>query len=130
MDGVSKLVCVNPASIRDYEAGGGVFKLGVLPKDIHMSLVQAGSNMKMEDLWKAVKYGVKGHSGLVFEDGTEVPFEAETDGKKRVVVGEKTLEVYLHSRLIGELANELILKGSGPKVRERLAEAQRESEAT
>lgn len=112
------MVCINPDEIREYETGGGKFRIGVLTKDI-ASKVLAEINAKnfLEAHWLACRHGVKGHEGLAYADGTAVPFIMEKDAKGREVVAEKTLNVYLVSQVLIELGAEIVDRGAGPKVR-------------
>ena len=113
------LVVVNPEAEYEYRIDAGTFRIGGLTKDVLMKVQDLLRERRaLEANWLAVKCGIKGHAGLEFEDGTPVPFNTEKDSKGRTVVAESTLMVYARSTLMGEMAAELYLKGSGPKARE------------
>ncbi len=125
-EGTERLVCVDPASTREYRIGGGVFRIGVLPRDIHGQVLELRKGRALDTLWLAARYGVKGHEGLSFEDGKPVPFNTEKDAKGREVVSEATLDVYRATGVLPEIASEVFMKGAGAgqkDVQARLATA-------
>lgn len=125
---MEKLICVRPDHTVDFEYSGGVFKIGVLPRNIYAKYVDAGTKQlkgkmtgaDMVDVqFDVVRYGIKGHSGLFFEDGEEVPFKTS---KKRngnevfEVVSDETLEIYYATGLLTALFGRLTAGDTDPKV--------------
>lgn len=122
---MGKLVCVNPDATRDYEYEGATFKIGVLKEAVALKVYELQNQEKpIEAILLACRYGIKGHSGMVYEDGSEVPFETETDSKFGSKVSERTMMTYWTAfpEAVSEMAGEILKRGEGPKVRARRLE--------
>lgn len=105
-----RLVCVRPGDTVDFEYGGGIFKVGIMPRDIYAKWLDLGQKQVkgkatgreiVEAQMLVVKHCVKGHSGLEFSDGSEVPFEKDNQG----LVAQATLDVYYATGILGPLAS-------------------------
>jgi hypothetical protein len=109
----TKLVCTRIDSTKEFSLQGGKFKIGILPRGIYADFVEAGqkqvngsmSGSEMLDLQtKIVKHAIKGHTGLEFEDGTDVPFETDAKGQ----VSDATIEIYYATQIIQDLFNRVV----------------------
>ncbi len=116
-----RLVCISPDATREYQISGGVFQIGVLPKDVYAKIVEIQKGKAFDKLWLAVQYGIKGHENLAYEDGSAVPFKTAKDSKGREIVAEETLQIYLATGIVSELASEAIRKGGGKTTRAAMA---------
>lgn len=107
------LITANPGATREVEIRGAKFTIGIVPKDVYFDIFDMrGAGLNFEKLYKAVRYGVRGHAGILFEDGTEVPFETQKDAKGREIVNEKTMEIYLSAGVIVPLGD-MVLDPNG-----------------
>ena len=96
---------VNPKMVVEREIDGYKFKVGIIPfgKKTEIEAVAFFSGKvetpeQVENLVKQgyqyVKYGIKGHTGLRFDESSEeVPFTQDSDGS----VSEETMAVYAAS---------------------------------
>jgi len=121
---MSKLVCVRPDHTVEFKYQGGVFQIGIIPRTIYAQFIDAGQRQVAgkasgEDMLNiqldVVKYGVKGHSGLEFEDGSEVPFKvskSRLNGKNMEVVADETLDIYYASGLLTGLFQKISSHGA------------------
>lgn len=112
-------VCINPDEVRDFEYQNGIFKLGVLTKDVYARCTDTRSRKTFDMSYLAVKHGVKGHENLEFTNGAEVPFETE-EVKGVTVVSEKTMSVYQSAGLVVALGNELMVPGTNLRIEQML----------
>lgn len=113
---------LNPKSTKEVEIKGAKFKIGTVPYHKFLELqsqVQVGADKKdtkaVLALCKAhmgfVKWGLRGHSGIEFEEGETAPFETEEqefDGKMYTVPTEDTLQLYVPGNLYLLIATEII----------------------
>jgi len=122
-----RLVCTRPNATVDFEYQGGTFKIGILPRSIYAEFVEAGSKQlkgkmngaDMLDLqFKIIKHSVKGHSGLVFSDGSEVPYNQDDKG----LVAADTLDIYYSTGLLPDLFNRVVTGGDNASPKEQSAE--------
>lgn len=129
-----KLVCVRPDATHDFQYKGGTFRIGVLPRSIYAKFIDAGSKQlkgkasgeeMLEIQTEIVRYGVKGHTGLEFDDGEEVPFRVskkKLNGVIYEVVDDATIEIYYATGLLSGLFSKIIGNDSeeanGPKEKE------------
>lgn len=120
---MGKLVCVDPKSTIEVEIEGAKFKIGVLAMGVQerMALVQKGRPFESVSL--AVRYGVKGHEGIEYEDGRPVPFKTEKDADGIEVVSQETMDVYYQAlgEKFGALANHAMERSLSPKAKAALA---------
>ena len=111
------LICTRPDATRDFEySKGGSFKIGVIPRDVKHRISQFF--IKDEDgeaYAEAVRYGIKGHSDLAFEDGTEVPLKMTKDTKERDIVASETIDIYHATEILVPLGCECLNKGAAVK---------------
>lgn len=124
--GENRLICINPDSTREYKVAGGTFTLGVLPTDIYSRISTMEQN-QYDALLLAVKYGVRGHEGLQYDDKTPVDFETTKDTRKRMCMTDKMIAIYAATGLITVLGNECFLKGTGDPHREDFEKASADS---
>lgn len=93
---------VSPKAVREFTLEGAIFKIGILPFGKRTEIeANAYFNSKAEtreqlqsilrQSYDSVKWGVRGHSGLKLEDGTEVPFKMD---EAQNCVSEETMEFY------------------------------------
>lgn len=123
---MEKLVAVRPDSTVDVEIKGVIFQVGIIPQHIYAKWIEIGTKMhsgkmKGEEMLEAqkeiVRFGVKGHKGLSYEDGEEVEFaqaKMPIRGKVYMVVREDILDIYYSSKIINPLST-LIMNDMAPK---------------
>jgi hypothetical protein len=120
------LVAVRPDSTIDFEFKGVTFEIGIVPQHVYGKWIEIAAKyqsgkIKGEDLLEAqkeiVRYAVKGHRDFKYSSGEEVPFKtskANVRGKNYAVVADETLEIYFSTKIITELATE-IMNGADSK---------------
>lgn len=116
------MIAINPKTIVNVKIEGATFRIGILPfgKRVeiqslaHFSREGADPKQVQELLrqsYEYVKWGVKGHSDLKFEDGTAVEFKSvkEKIGDAEYdVVAPETMEIYAAgSKLLMMLCSEV-----------------------
>ncbi|MFA5115690.1 MAG: hypothetical protein WC486_00200 [Candidatus Omnitrophota bacterium] len=128
------ICAIDPSEIVEVEVLGIKFQVGVIPfrrfNEIQNrvavinkeNLVSAGPEKQAEllnvlindTLIEYVRWGIKGHSGLSFKNGKEVPFvtaKEKVGGKEYDVVAEETLQVYNSIGIMAQLA-EVVVKSN------------------
>ena len=114
---------VNPKLKKEVQVDDAKFSIGIIPfgkrteiqsKAYFDGKAESGDELKLvlEQGYEFVRWGVKGHSGLTFEDGSEVPFVMD---EKEGCVSAETMAVYaatptLLVKLSSEVANFNFLK--------------------
>lgn len=91
---------VNPKATKKVEIDGATFTVGVLPYGKRMELesmvgvmnktAQTKEDIKtiLEQNFEFVRWGIKDHSGLTFNEGEAVPFS-----NQKITYGDKTYEI-------------------------------------
>ncbi len=116
------MLVVNPGSTKTVEIDGAKFKIGILPFGKKVEIQAAAHFIRektnpeqVREIFKVnyeyVRWGVKGHSGVQFQDGSEVPFKSVKEKLGDVeydVVAPETMEIYSMSiTLLSKLCNEV-----------------------
>ena len=99
---------VNPKATKTVEVMGGTFTVGIIPygkrTELEASTFAAGEKRTTEEIrvllrqnYEFVRWGVKSHAGLAFQDGSEARFVTQKEqfcGQEYDVVSEETMAVY------------------------------------
>lgn len=128
------MILLNPKSTKEVQVDGKKFKIGIIPFGKRTEIQSAAHFNKdlkdrdqvlglMQQSYEYVRWGVKGHTGLSFDDGAEVPFLTEKEKLGSIeydVVSRETMEVYaanpkLLAELCGEVTKLIYLQGQEAK---------------
>lgn len=121
---------IDVTETKQVKIGDATFTIGILPYGIRIKLdaelIKATGKKKAEDLLKEkledyaaflgqnvqyVKFGVKGHSGIMKKDGTEIPFKSRTeflDGREMKIVADETMDMFVAMGIVGQLSAEVL----------------------
>lgn len=99
---------VNPKATKTVSVGDSTFTIGIIPYGKRLDLEalayfngDAKTKEEVQNLliqnFEFVRWGVRGHSGVTFQDGSEVPFESKKEKLGEVehaVVSDGLMEIY------------------------------------
>lgn len=102
------MIVSNPNSTKEIELDGAKFTVGVIPygKRIELESMSLGNeNAEKKESYRSIilqnlefiRWGVKNHSGLLFADGSEVPFTSKKEligTREYVVVSDELMDIY------------------------------------
>ena len=113
----NKLVAVRPNATVDHEIDGVIFKIGIVPQNIHAKWVEVVRRKDFKgDLYfnacnDVVRWAIKGHENFLYDDGEEVPFgqkKSVVGGKTTMIVDDATMEIYYSSKVIQDLSTRIM----------------------
>jgi len=130
-----RLIAVRSDETVEFEYKGVIFKIGVLPRNIYGKFTSVAAKLNSGKLrdgelfdvqWEVVRHGVKGHDGLCFSDGSDVPFKDQMHrggNGKTMIVSEETMDIYYASKLIDTLSANVVSGGASGKVSDQSEES-------
>ena len=113
------MIVVNPKATKEITIKDAKFNVGIVPygKRMEIESLVSGKNENMTpEVMKIlmsqgaefVRWGIKGHSGVKFTDGSDVPFKSKKEKIGEIeydIVSDDTMEIYgATPGLISELA--------------------------
>lgn len=111
-------IAINPNTIIERPFNESTFKIGIIPygkrTQIEADAFFNKDGKTKEEIYSMlnqsydlVQWGIRGHSGFSFEDGTPVPFKtqkAKSGNFEYDVVSDETMAVYAASGILTDLA--------------------------